>query len=104
MCRWNAYSGQPILVAELLYRTEHGLVDQARQANEGIELLNGDGFGIGWYDETPEPGSLTTTLHRFRLATLKIAGAHHRRCRHRCHLVDCGQERKRQVRATGAMG
>lgn len=33
MCRWNAYSGQPILVAELRYRTEHGLVDQARQAN-----------------------------------------------------------------------
>lgn len=51
MCRWNAYFGQPILLEEPLYRTEHGLVAQARQANEGIELLNGDGFGIGWYDE-----------------------------------------------------
>ncbi|MBJ7329078.1 MAG: class II glutamine amidotransferase [Solirubrobacteraceae bacterium] len=51
MCRWNAYYGQSILVEELLYRTEHGLIAQSRQANEGIELLNGDGFGIGWYDE-----------------------------------------------------
>lgn len=51
MCRWNAYFGQPVLLEEPLYRTEHGLIAQARQANEGIELLNGDGFGIGWYDE-----------------------------------------------------
>ena len=51
MCRWNAYFGQPVLLEDPLYRTEHGLIAQARQANEGIELLNGDGFGIGWYDE-----------------------------------------------------
>jgi predicted glutamine amidotransferase len=43
MCRWNAYVGQPILVEELLYRTQHGLIAQSRQASEGFELLNGDG-------------------------------------------------------------
>lgn len=51
MCRWNAYFGQPILLEEPLYRTQHGLIAQSQQASEGFELLNGDGFGIGWYDD-----------------------------------------------------
>lgn len=81
MCRWNAYSGQPILVAELLYRTEHGLVDQARQANEGIELLNGDGFGIGWYDDFGEaevrpPGRYRSTQPAWNDVNLRELAAH----------------------------
>jgi glutamine amidotransferase len=83
MCRWNAYSGQPILVAELLYRTAHGLVDQARQANEGIELLNGDGFGIGWYDDFGEadvrpPGRYRSTQPAWNDVNLREL-AHHLR-------------------------
>jgi glutamine amidotransferase len=49
MCRWNAFFGQPILIDELLYRTEHGLIDQSLHARQGVETTNGDGFGIGWY-------------------------------------------------------
>ena len=32
MCRWNAYIGQPLLIDELLYRTEHGLIDESLHA------------------------------------------------------------------------
>jgi predicted glutamine amidotransferase len=49
MCRWNAWYGQPLAIDELLYRTEHGLIDQSLHARQGVETTNGDGFGIGWY-------------------------------------------------------
>lgn len=49
MCRWNAYFGDPIVIDELLYRTDHGLIDQSLHARQGVETTNGDGFGIGWY-------------------------------------------------------
>ena len=49
MCRWNAYFGQPVLIDELLFRTEHSLIDQSLHARMGVETTNGDGFGVGWY-------------------------------------------------------
>jgi predicted glutamine amidotransferase len=49
MCRWNAYSGQPLLIDELLYRPKHGLIDQSLHSRMGAETTNGDGFGLGWY-------------------------------------------------------
>lgn len=49
MCRWNAYFGEPLVIDELLYRTEHGLIDQSLHARQGVETTNGDGFGLGWY-------------------------------------------------------
>ena len=49
MCRWNAYFGQPLVIDELLYRTQHGLIDQSLHARQGVETTNGDGFGVGWY-------------------------------------------------------
>jgi glutamine amidotransferase len=54
MCRWNAYFGQPIVIDELLYRTQHGLIDQSLHSRMGAETTNGDGFGLGWY--TPVNG------------------------------------------------
>jgi predicted glutamine amidotransferase len=57
MCRWLAYSGSPILLDELLYKTEHSLIDQSLHARLGVETTNGDGFGVGWYGATSEtPG------------------------------------------------
>lgn len=32
MCRWNAYFGQPVMVDELLFKTDHGLIDQSLHA------------------------------------------------------------------------
>jgi glutamine amidotransferase len=49
MCRWNAYIGQPLLLEELLFRTQHGLIDQSLHSRMGAETTNGDGFGLGWY-------------------------------------------------------
>src|SRR5215471_1343331 len=50
MCRWIAYSGSPILLEELLYKPKHSLIDQSLHARLGVETTNGDGFGVGWYD------------------------------------------------------
>src|SRR5215211_1157327 len=49
MCRWLAYSGSPIHLDELLYKTDHSLIDQSLHARLGVETTNGDGFGVGWY-------------------------------------------------------
>ena len=49
MCRWMAWLGQPVLVEELLFNTEHGIVDQSLHSRLGAEPTNGDGFGFGWY-------------------------------------------------------
>jgi glutamine amidotransferase len=51
MCRWIAYSGGPVPVAELLYGPEHSIVKQSLTSYEGAETTNGDGFGVGWYAE-----------------------------------------------------
>lgn len=51
MCRWLAYSGDPLLIEALVLRQQHSLIDQSLHAREGATTTNGDGFGIGWYDE-----------------------------------------------------
>jgi predicted glutamine amidotransferase len=57
MCRWLAYSGSPILLEELLYKTEHSLIDQSLHARLGVETTNGDGFGVGWYGLEADDGN-----------------------------------------------
>lgn len=56
MCRWLAYSGSPIRFEDLLYKPENSLVMQSRHSRLGVESLNGDGFGIGWYGDGDTPG------------------------------------------------
>ena len=56
MCRWLAYSGSPLLIEQLLYEPSHSLIDQSLHSRLGAETTNGDGFGIGWYDDRPTPG------------------------------------------------
>jgi predicted glutamine amidotransferase len=61
MCRWVAYSGKPLALKELLFETEHSLIDQSLRSRMGVETTNGDGFGVGWYDDTaPEPALFRT--------------------------------------------
>ncbi len=55
MCRWLAYSGQSVLLDELLYRPAHSLIDQSLHSRMGAETTNGDGFGIGWYGDGGTP-------------------------------------------------
>lgn len=56
MCRWLAYSGSPVRLADLLYRPQHSLIDQSLHSQLGAETTNGDGFGIGWYGDFEGPG------------------------------------------------
>ena len=58
MCRWLAYCGSPILLEKALYSPAHSLIDQSLHSTLGAEATNGDGFGIGWYDDQPRPGRL----------------------------------------------
>jgi glutamine amidotransferase len=58
MCRFLAYSGPPVLAEDLLYKPKFSLiVAQSMQAEEMSVAVNGDGFGIAWYnhdlDDTP---------------------------------------------------
>ena len=55
MCRWMAYSGDPLLAEDLLFRPVHSLIDQSLHSRMGATTTNGDGFGIGWYGEGAEP-------------------------------------------------
>ncbi len=49
MCRFIAYLGKPIMADELLLKPANSLVHQSYHAGEMPEMLNGDGFGVGWY-------------------------------------------------------
>ena len=55
MCRWLAYSGSPILLEELLVKRDRSLIDQSLNSRLGATTTNGDGFGVGWYDEGGTP-------------------------------------------------
>ena len=57
MCRWIAYRGEPTTLERYVTAPSHSLVVQSLGALEGNARTNGDGFGLGWYDELhPEPG------------------------------------------------
>ncbi|BCM83347.1 class II glutamine amidotransferase [Methylobacterium indicum] len=56
MCRFLAYHGDPVYLDELVCAPTHSLVHQSLHATEAQTETNGDGFGIGWYGDRPEPG------------------------------------------------
>lgn len=54
MCRLVVYSGhgRPLLLASLLTRPTHSIIKQSLHCLErALGAVNGDGFGVGWYDE-----------------------------------------------------
>jgi glutamine amidotransferase len=55
MCRFLAYRGDPIYLEDLVAKPRHSLVRQSLHAEQARTVTNGDGFGIGWYGERPEP-------------------------------------------------
>jgi len=61
MCRWLGYIGEPLLMEELILKPEHSLIDQSLASEQGAETTNGDGFGVGWFGEEPEPGVYKST-------------------------------------------
>jgi len=55
VCRWLAYSGSPIRLEELLVKRDRSLIDQSLHSRQGATTTNGDGFGVGWYEEGEPP-------------------------------------------------
>jgi predicted glutamine amidotransferase len=78
MCRWNAWFGQPVIIDELLYRTEHSLIDQSLHSRMGVETTNGDGFGLGWYDSRNGgiPGRYRSVTPAWNDANLRDIASH----------------------------
>ncbi len=80
MCRWIAYTGQPIYLQNLISEPDHSLVEQSLCASEGKTITNGDGFGIGWYNQRPEPGVFRETMpawnnHNLKSLTYQVQSA-----------------------------
>ena len=70
-----AYSGDPILAEDLLFRPVHSIIDQSLHSRLGATTTNGDGFGIGWYGEGVEPAVFKSTDPAWNDANLReIAG------------------------------
>ena len=76
MCRWMAWSGQPVLVDELLFKSEHGLIDQSLHSRLGVEATNGDGFGLAWYGAGEGPGIYRSVSPAWGDANLRELAAH----------------------------
>jgi glutamine amidotransferase len=57
VCRHVAYLGPPIPLADLLFTPPHSLNRQswAPRDMRGGGTINADGFGVGWFEELPEP-------------------------------------------------
>lgn len=76
MCRWMAWLGQPVLIEELLFNTQHGIVDQSLHARMGAEPTNGDGFGLGWYGYGDGPAVYRSVAPAWADANLRELAAH----------------------------
>lgn len=54
MCRWLAYTGNPVSLETMLFHARHSLIDQSLHSRFGATTTNGDGFGLGWYQHPHE--------------------------------------------------
>ena len=45
-----------MLLEDILFKPDNSLVMQSRHSRLGVEAINGDGFGVGWYGALPRPG------------------------------------------------
>jgi predicted glutamine amidotransferase len=76
VCRWMAWIGQPVLIEELLFKTQHGIIDQSLHARMGAEPTNGDGFGLGWYGGGEGPGVYHSVSPAWADPNLRELAAH----------------------------
>jgi len=81
MCRWIAYRGEVTAFEHYVTEPEHSLITQSLRALESTAGTNGDGFGLGWYGDHPEPGLYRETRPAWSDENLRYL------CRHlRSHL------------------
>jgi glutamine amidotransferase len=68
--------GQRLLMEEILFNSQHGIVDQSIHAREGAEPTNGDGFGLGWYGAGDGPGVYHSVAPAWSDTNLRELAAH----------------------------
>jgi predicted glutamine amidotransferase len=76
MCRWMAWFGQPVLIEELMFNTQHGIVDQSLHARMGAEPTNGDGVGLGWYGTGEGPALYRSVAPAWADVNLREIASH----------------------------
>jgi predicted glutamine amidotransferase len=97
MCRWIAYRGETTAFEHYVTEPEHSLVTQSLRALEATTGTNGDGFGLGWYGNHPEPGLYRETRPACRHLHSHLFFAHVRAAtgtavtRQNCHPFACGR-------------
>lgn len=70
MCRWLAYTGNPIRPRLLLFEPDHALVHQSYDARRAETPTHGDGFGFGWYGANDTPALYRSILPAWNDANL----------------------------------
>jgi glutamine amidotransferase len=55
MCRFLVYKGREMPMSDVLINADRSLINQSFHAREREEPLNGDGFGVGWYQPQIDP-------------------------------------------------
>jgi glutamine amidotransferase len=71
-----AWHGQPVMIEELLFKSQHGLIEQSLNSRMGAETTNGDGFGLGWYGTGDGPGVYHSVAPAWGNANLRHLAAH----------------------------
>lgn len=71
MCRWAAYRGVAIPLEQIVSAPGHSLIEQSHCASQAKTATNGDGFGIAWYGDHPEPGLYRDILPAWSDCNLK---------------------------------
>ncbi|MEM1316756.1 MAG: class II glutamine amidotransferase [Pseudomonadota bacterium] len=56
MCRLAAYIGKPVPLGRIVVEPPHSLLHQCQGAVEAKINIQGDGFGLAWYDRERGPG------------------------------------------------
>ena len=62
MCRWLSYLGPETYLDRLLFEPKYSLVQQSLAARKSVCATQGDGFGLGWYGDHPDPGLYRESL------------------------------------------
>jgi predicted glutamine amidotransferase len=65
-----------VLIEELLFKAQHGIVDQSLHARMGAEPTNGDGFGLGWYGTGKGPAIYRSVAPAWADPNLRELAAH----------------------------
>jgi predicted glutamine amidotransferase len=76
MCRWLAYYGKPVRMDKVLFGPQHSLIDQSLHSRLGAETTNGDGFGVGWYSASGEPGIFRSLVPAWNDRNLRELAGH----------------------------